>query len=636
MAKGAGNFKFKAEVRQLLEILVHSLYSNKEIFLRELVSNASDALDKVRFRQIAGEDVLSPDDELDIRITTDKDANILRVVDTGIGMTRDELVDNIGTIAHSGTADFVRQAQEAQKAEDKSQLDSIIGQFGVGFYSVFMVADEVVVTTRSATAPAESWVWKSKGEGTFTITPGAEDAPRGTTVEVHLKEDAKEYAELDRLKHIVERHSNFVSHPIFVGEDRVNTVPALWREPKFSIQQEQYDEFYKFLTFDSEGPADVIHTSADAPIQFNTLLFVPQKNTDMLSGYQGQHGVDLYVRRVLIQHQNKDILPEYLGFLRGVVDSEDLPLNISRETLQENVLLRKISSSVVKHVLSHLKKKAKNEPEKYAEFWNEHGKIFKLGYSDFANRDDFAELLRFESPASPDLASFDQYIERFKPDQKDIYYVTLSSREAAETSPHLEIFRKKGVEVLFLYEPIDEFVMDSLAMYKEHRLVSVELADLSWLEGLPDETDDEDQVADKPDAMTDEQEKTFEGLLARMKEILGERITEVRTSKRLKDSPVCLVSPDSNMTSGMQKIMRLMSKDESVPPKAMEVNPDSPLVRNLLEIYQKDSQDDYLNLATEHLYEAALLLEGYLTDPHGLVSRIQDHLTRSSGWYKGE
>lgn len=630
-AKGAGNFKFKAEIRQLLEILVHSLYSNKEIFLRELVSNASDALDKIRFRQLAGEEVLSPDTELDIHVSTDKDANILTVTDTGIGMTRDELVENIGTIAHSGTADFVRQAQEAK---DKNQLDSVIGQFGVGFYSVFMVADEVIVTTRSATSPDESWVWKSNGEGTFTITPGAEDAPRGTTIEVHLKDDAKEYADPDRLKRIIERHSNFISHPIFVGEDRVNTVEALWREPKFSIKQEQYDEFYKFLTFDSEGPADVIHTSADAPIQFNALLFVPSKSMDLLGGYQGQHGLDLYVRRVLIQHENKDILPEYLGFLRGVVDSEDLPLNISRETLQENVLLRKISQSVVKHVLSHLKKKAEKEPEKYAEFWKEHGKIFKLGYSDFAHREDFAELLRFETPAMPELTSLASYVERFKEGQKDIYYVTLSSRDAAQTNPHLEIFRKKGVEVLFLYEPIDEFVMDSLAVYKEHRMVSVELADLAWLDELPDENKSDDDST-KPEAMTEEQEKTFTVLLERIKEILGERVTEVRVSKRLKDSPVCLVSPDSHMTSGMQKIMRMMSKDESIPPKAMEVNPDSPLIRNLLEIYQKDSQDDYINLASEQLYEAALLQEGYLTDPHGLVSRIQDHLTRSSSWYKG-
>ncbi len=629
-AKGAGNFKFKAEVRQLLEILVHSLYSNKEIFLRELVSNASDALDKVRFRQLAGEDVLSPDEELGIRIGTDKEANILRVTDTGIGMTRDELVDNIGTIAHSGTADFVRQAGEAK---DKNQLDSVIGQFGVGFYSVFMVADEVVVTTRSATDPDESWVWKSDGQGTFTITPGEEDAPRGTTVELHLKEDASEYAEPSRLKRIIERHSNFISHPIFVGEDRVNTIQALWRENKFSITQEQYDEFYKFLTFDNEAPADVIHTTSDAPFQFSALLFVPSKSTDMLGGYQGQHGVDLYVRRVMIQHENKDILPEYLGFLRGVVDSEDLPLNISRETLQENVLLRKISSSVVKHVLSHLKKKAESDPEKYAAFWKEHGKIFKLGYADFTHREDFAELLRFDSPATPGMTSLAAYVERSKEGQKDIYYVTLSSRDAAATNPHLEIFRKKGVEVLFLYEPIDEFVMGSLGMYKEHNLVSVELADLSWLEALNDEEGDNGDDT-RPEAMTEEQEKGFSGLLERMKEILGERVTEVRASKRLKDSPVCLVSPDSQMTSGMQKIMRLMSKDESVPPKAMEVNPDSPLVRNLLDIYQKDNQDDYLNLATEQLYEAALLLEGYLSDPHGLVSRIQDHLTRSSGWYK--
>ncbi|WP_029896386.1 molecular chaperone HtpG [Desulfohalovibrio reitneri] len=622
--KGTGNFKFKAEVNQLLNILVHSLYSNREIFLRELVANASDALDKLRFQQLQGAEV--EDLPLQIDITCDPGNKTLTVADSGVGMTREEMVQNLGTIAHSGTAEFVKNLSESTSAE---QTRDIIGQFGVGFYSVFMVADEVAVTSKSVNDDEPAYTWKSNGQGSFSVSPVEGEVGRGTTIRISLKEDATEFAQPDRVKSTIRRHSGFVSFPVMVDGEKVNTVAALWREPKFQITREQYDEFYQALTYDTEAPLDVIHLSADAPIQFNSLFFVPKTSHDLLmGGYQGQHGVDLYVRRILIQHQNKDVLPEYLGFLRGVVDSEDLPLNISRETLQENLLLQKISRQVTKQVLSHLQKLATNNSETYEEIWNQHGKIFKLGYTDFVNKDAFAELLRFNSSHFDDdkgLTSLDDYISRMKEEQDEIYFLAGQSRQAVISSPHLEMLRRKGVEVLYLFEPIDEFVMDAVGTHKEYKLVSAEHADPAKLDKLPDT-----EEAEAAEQLSDEQHATFEGLLSRMKDILGARVTEVRESKRLKDSPIVLVSPDGSMTSSMQKIMRVMSHDESTPPRVMEVNPDNELVRNLLRMYEKDKQDPFVTLATEQLFESAMLLDGYLEDPHGLVNRVRQTLTEAT------
>ncbi|MEF2231422.1 MAG: molecular chaperone HtpG, partial [Pseudodesulfovibrio sp.] len=373
--------KFKAEVSQLLDILVHSLYTNKEIFLRELVSNASDALEKARFKATSqgAEDAVAPE----IRITADKDAGTVTITDTGVGMTREELMQNIGTIAHSGTAELTRMAKDG-----KENLDALIGRFGVGFYSVYMVADEVTVTTRSMDENAVPVAWTSDGRTDYKLQElddeTAKDLPRGTRIEVRLKPDmVSQFANTAALKHIIKKHSNFINFPIFVDDERVNTISALWREPKFQITAEQYAEFYKFLTFDSEDPFDTLHTSVDAPVQFNALMFVPKHGDDPFGMNRENRGLDLYVRRVLIEKQNKDLLPEYLGFIKGVVDTEDLPLNISRETLQDNLLMRKISSTLVKQVLDHLAKMAKDDGERYAEFWRAHGLLFKAGYMDF-------------------------------------------------------------------------------------------------------------------------------------------------------------------------------------------------------------------------------------------------------------
>lgn len=620
----AQQYEFKTEIKQLLDIITHSLYTSREIFLRELVSNASDALDKLRFEQTRSTAIVNPDLNLGISITTED--NRLIITDTGIGMTQDELVENIGTIAHSGSAEFIRQAMA-----DQASSSNIIGRFGVGFYSVFMVADNVVIRSRSFRPEAKAVEWSSDGLGTYTIAELSEDLSRGTTITVHLKEDAKEFAEKQRITSIIKKHSNFISFPILVQGEKANTVQALWRENKFSVTTEQYTEFYKFLTYDHEEPLDTLHLSVDAPVQFSALAFVPPRSADTFGFDRDNYGLDLYVRRVLIQSKNKDLIPEYLGFMRGVVDTEDLPLNISRETLQENLLIRKIATTLTKQILSHLKKLGQDK-DRYEKFWKEHSKRFKLGYADFANQEAFGELLRFNSSRHENkdgLISLDEYIETAKDGQKEIYYISGPSREAIEQNPHLEIFRAKGLEVLYLYEPVDEFVMDSLRKFKDFELKATENADIAKLDQFADTAESKE----KPAELSSEESKDLDRFLKRVQDILGDRITEARISKRLSQSPSCLVSPDGS-TSQMHKIMQLVTKDTSIPKKIFEINQDHRLVRNLLAVFAKNEQDEFVTTIVEQLYESALLMDGYLADPHKMVSRLNKLMEDSSSWYK--
>ncbi len=616
--------EFRAEIRKLLDIITNSIYTNHEIFLRELVSNASDALDKLRFETSRGTAVADPEAPLEIRIATDKEGGRLTVTDTGCGMSRDELVDNLGTIAKSGTEAFMRSV-----ADDKEAAGSLIGRFGVGFYSVFMVADRVTVTSRALAPDAVASRWVSDGSGSFAIETVEGEVPRGTTIEISLKETAKEYADPERVKAVLRKHSNFISFPILVDGEKTNTIPALWRESKFSVTPEQYKEFYQFLTYDHEEPLATIHVSVDAPVQFTALLFIPRRGPGPTAFRDAMHhGLDLYARRVLISKDVKELIPEYLGFVRGVVDTEDLPLNISRETLQENVVLRKIQSVLVKQVLDKLKNLARENPESYGEFFKAHGVPFKLGYGDFANREAFAELVRFESSATgadgPGTSLAD-YVTRARDGQKSIYYLSGPSRAALDLNPHLEIFRSKGLEVLYLYDPVDEFIMDSVRAYKDLPLKSAELAEASELEAFED-------TAAKPETpeLTKDEEGSFDDFLKKMKEILGDRVTDVRLSTRLTQSPSCLVSPDDHLTSGMQKIMRLVAKDTSIPKKTLEINRDHGLIRNLLAIYRRDAADPFIGKAVEQLYDSALLLDGYLADPHQMVARINDLLADAS------
>lgn len=624
-------FEFKAEVKQLLNILVHSLYTSREIFLRELISNASDALDKIRFKSTKGDEVADNDLPLEIKINFDDKKNTLTISDTGIGMTRDEIIENIGTIAKSGSAEFIKTLMES-----KEQANNIIGKFGVGFYSVFMVAEEVEIKSKSYIKDAKPIYWKSDGTGSYTVQELDADMKRGTEIKIKLREDAKEFAEKYRLESTIKNHSNFITFPIYIKDEKVNTVSAIWREPKSSVTNEQYNEFYKFLTYDSEPPMDIIHKSVDAPIQFSSLLFIPKKHNDFFWMNKDNYGLDLYVKRVLIQHKNKDLLPEYLGFVKGVVDSEDLPLNISRETLQENLVFTKIANSVTSQVLTYLTDKAKNKPEEYVEFWKEHGRIFKLGYSDFSNQEKYMELLRFNSSSSENkdgLISLDEYVSRLKEDQKVIYYAFGSSRESIDLDPHLDIFKNKGIEVLYLFDPVDEFVINSLRKYKEYEFESVENADLKKLKKVKDV---EDEKKEKFEKLEKDDEKHFSSLLSKMKSILGDKVTDVRKSERLSGSASCLVSEDDQMTSSMKKIMKMTNQSFGEDKKVMEINPDNKLIRNLIEVFKKDSNDPLIENATEQLFESALLLEGNLEDPHKLVKRINELLEKSSEWYLGK
>ena len=619
--------EFKAEIKQLLDILVHSLYTSREIFLRELISNASDALDKIRFESTKGTEIADKDLPLEIKINFDEKKKLLTITDTGIGMTKEELINNIGTIAKSGSAEFLKQLKES-----KADVTNIIGKFGVGFYSVFMVAEEVVIKSKSYKNDSPAVEWKSDGLGNYEIEELDEDLKRGTIIEIHLKEDAKEFAEKYKLESTIKRHSNFISFPIYLENEKVNTITALWREPKSKIKKEEYTEFYKFLSYDSEEPMDTIHVSVDAPIQFSCLLFIPKKNFDLFGFNREDYGLDLYVRRVLIQHKNKGLLPEYLSFVKGVVDSEDLPLNISRETLQENAVFAKIASSITNQVLSYLIKKGKDEPEKYAEFWKEHGKVFKLGYSDYTNMEKYTQLLRFNSSTSnnaDELTGLEEYTARIKDGQKEIYYAFGNSRDAIALDPHLEIFRQKGIEVLYLYDPIDEFLISSIRKFKDFDFKSVDSTELNKIEKLSDVTEKENKF----EKLDKDDEKQFDSLLAKIKEILGDRITDVKESKRLSDSPACVVNPDDSMSASMQKILKLTNKDLSVQKKVFEINKNHKLIRNLLKIFKSNSKDEYINNVVEELYESALLLEGSLNDPYKLVKRINQMLEQSSEWY---
>ncbi len=637
-----GERQFRAEVRKVLHILTNSLYTNREIFLRELISNASDALDKLRFRVNRGESPREPDLPLEIRISLDKDGKYLTISDTGLGMNASDLAENLGTIAKSGSEDFLNSlAREAAKgqegAEEAATADaaSIIGRFGVGFYSVFMVADKVEVISRPAfgNADEKANVWTSDGLGTFSVSEHEGPEPvRGTIIKAHLKDDCLEYAEKFRVESAIRKHSAFIPFPIFVDGEQVNTQPALWREPKSKIDDAQYADFYQALTYDAKAPLDVQHIAVDSPIQFNALLFIPDFSLDFFGADRDYWGLDLYARRVLIQHRNKELIPEYLAFLKGVVDTEDLPLNISRETLQENMVLRKINQVIVKQTLGHLEKMAKDDAEKYKRFWEMHGKVFKLGYHDFVNKERVAALLRFNSSAlaeAGDLTSLDQYIERASKGQNVFWYVTAPNREAARLNPHMELLRKKGLEVLFLYEPVDEFVMDGLGKYKEWEFKAIESATDEALAEFADK--EKPQVETSP--LTDEEKSDFDALRARMKEILGEKVKEVRISRRLAESPGVLVSPDGAMTSSMEKMLKIMQKDDSLPVKVLEINQDHPLLRSMLRIYKADRDSRVLGEMTQSLFDSCLLLDGYLKDPQVFAKRSNELLTQAAAWY---
>jgi len=619
--------EFRAEIKQLLDILIHSVYTSKDIFIRELISNAADALEKVRFHQVGGREIHSPDAPLEIRIDcqSDEEEKKLVIADTGIGMTDEEVRENIGTIAHSGATEFLQQLKAAQG--DEQQELNLIGKFGVGFYSVFMAAEKVVLTTRSAQPDAKPVRWTCEGAGSYTLEHLDEDRPRGTQIEVYLKPDEARFAEADSVKEAIRRYSNFVPFPIHIGEEQVNQTRALWREPESQVTGEQYHEFYKLISHDTQDPMLHEHCSVDAPIQFSALLFVPPTNMEVMGFGEGEVSLQLYVRRVLIDGDNKQLLPKYLRFVRGVVESEDLPLNVSRETLQENRLVMKIRDQLTRRLLDRFLTLAKEDAEEYLKFWNNFGRIVKEGYNDFGNRDKFAELLRFNSSRHNDeegRISLAEYVEAMPEEQKAIYYLSGPSREALLRDPRLELFRKHGVEVLYLTDMADEFVLANLGEYQEKPLVSADQAKPEDLKaaGGAEEADKEEEEKSEDEKASQQEQPDIQPLVARFKEILGDQVIDVRPSERLVDSPACLVGDESQPSGHMERVMRMMSKNTALPQRVLELNARHPLIGHLTRLVEQNENDPFVERACRQLFEGSMLLDGYLSDPHELVERM--------------
>lgn len=609
--------EFQAEVKELLNIVINSLYTDREIFLRELISNSSDALEKYRYISITNKDVTDPDLPLEITIEVDDKNNTITVADTGIGMTREELVENLGTIAHSGSRSFLRRMTESERNDLK-----LIGQFGVGFYSAFMVAKKVRVLTRSYRPGSEGVEWVSDGMGAYSIGP-AEGLRRGTKIILELKDDAKEFASAATIREIIKKYSNFVPFPIKLGGDKVNTIQAIWTRNKNAIKEEEYNEFYKFIANAYSEPMYRLHFSSDAPLSINALLFVPGENLERFGFGKLDPGVHLYCRKVMIQQNAEGLLPDWLRFLKGVVDSEDIPLNISRETMQDSALVARLRKVITGRFLKFLGEQAKADPEKYARFWQTFGIFLKEGAaSDFNHYKDIAPLLRFESSKSEPgkYVSLDEYVERVKENQKNIYYINGPSREAIEAGPYLEAFRMRDIEVLYTHEPVDDFVLSKLAEYRDKKLVSADQADLD----LPEPEDDKTPEGEKLEGME------LRNLMAWMKQTLGDRISEVRESKRLVESPAVLINLDKNFTSSMQRIIQVMNKDSaSIGRKALEINPAHKLIKNLAALRQKD--EEFAKMAVEQIYDNALIAAGLVVDPRGIVDRMYQILERALG-----
>ncbi len=608
------DFTFQAEIAQLLQLLSHSLYQNSEIAIRELVSNASDALDKARFTAVSS-DSIDANEPLEITIEPSKDDMRLTIRDNGIGMTKDDLVNNLGTIARSGSLDFFSKLSKEEK-----QDVSLIGQFGVGFYSAFMLANQVEVITRSH-SETTGWRWQSDGAGSFTIEP-AEVEARGTSIILHLKEElVAEYTEAVRLKFIISKYSTFVPYAIKLDGEHLNDQPPIWVEPRSSLKQEQYDEFYTYLTRRPEKPRWHLHLSSDSPFQFYSILFCPETNLERLGFGHDEHGLHLCAKRILVQNDNRDLLPEYLRFIHGLVDSSDLPLNVSREALQDNTLFRKMRKVLVKRVLDHLKKMATDEPDDYMKFYKEFGIILREGVSsDFENKEKIAGLLRFQSSHGVDaesLIALDEYIERTSDEQKQIYFLGGTDRASIERSPNLEVFRKRNLEVLYLVDPADEFVLSHVGKYNDYEIVSVDSAELSLPAAADAESDEQDKEESQPDAAG------LGMVLKLFKDALGDQVADVRKSERLTNSTCCIVNPEGGMSTQMQKVLQNSAPGFEMNKLIFEVNPMSPLVVRLCELVKNDQNNPFISDCGQQLYSNAMVQAGLAPDGDEMADRVQ-------------
>jgi molecular chaperone HtpG len=615
--------QFQAEVKQLLQLMIHSLYSNKEIFLRELISNGSDACDKLRFQAVQAPELLTEDPELRIRVSADKGSRTLTISDNGIGMSREEVIENIGTIARSGTREFLNKL-----TGDDAKDSRLIGQFGVGFYSGFIVADRVTLVTRRAGAPVDSAVrWSSTGDGTYTLE-AAGTAPRGTTVTLHLREGEDELLETWRLHGVVRRYSDHIQLPIIgqvegTGEDKtpkdevLNQASALWARPKSEISDAQYQEFYKHVAHDYEEPLAWSHARVEGRQEYTELLYIPGRAPFDLWDREPRHGIKLYVKRVFIMEDARKLLPNYLRFVRGVIDSNDLPLNVSREILQESRDIDTIRAGCTKKVLGLLEDLAANQAEKYRTFWKEFGQAFKEGAGEeHANRDKWAGLLRFRTTRSDDLdsqVSLADYIAAMKEGQDKIYYVTAESWNAARNSPHLEVFRKRGIEVLLLCDRVDEWVVSHLSEFEGKELVSVARGDLDAAR-LPG-----GEAAAAPEQTAQEDETRLKSLRDTIAKSLGERVSAVRVSHRLTESPACVVVPEGAISSHLARMLKAAGQSVPREKPILEINPDHPLIQRL----ESEADLSVVGEWSELLLDQSVLAEGgTLDDPASFVRRL--------------
>jgi TNF receptor-associated protein 1 len=604
--------QFQAETRKVLDIVINSLYTERDIFIRELVSNAADALEKFRHQSLIEKIEFDAHVPLEISIDCDDKKHTLTIADTGIGMTKEELETNLGTIAHSGSQQFFEQLAEAARKDI-----NLIGQFGVGFYSAFMAGKTVRVQTRPWDG-SEGWEWASDGGGTYTITP-CPGLHRGTKIIIELKDDAHTYASKFTIERIIQQYSTFVPFPVRVEGKKVNTVQAIWTRSKSEITDAEYNEFYKFIGTAVDEPLYRLHFSADAPLAINALVYVPKENFEILGMGRMQSGVNLYCQKVLIDQHSENILPEWLRFLKGVVDSEDLPLNISRQSLQDNALVTKLRKVLTKRFIKFLNEEAERNPETYLEFWKTFGIFIKEGVtSDYEYRTELGKLLRFESSAGEPgkMVSLAEYVARMQEGQDKIYYINGPSRAAVEYGPYVEMFKKRGVEIFYTLEPIDDFVLNHLGDYDGKKLVSADRADLS----LPEPTgDDKAEARESGEPLAADQARK---LCTWMKEILGGRIQEVKTSSRLVDSPAMIVNVDGYMTSSMERILKASGQSEAFDmgaKKEMEINTASPLIKKLASLQESDP--DFGRDVVEQLYDNAMIQAGLLVDPMEMVRR---------------
>ena len=639
VAPGPEKLQYQTEVKQLLDILAHSLYTEKDIFLRELISNASDALNRIQFEMLTNQDVTDADAELAIWLEPDREAGSLRIADSGIGMNRDELVTNLGTIAHSGAKAFLNGVEPGE-----TSVEEIIGQFGVGFYSVFMVAKEVRVTSRSHRPEETAWTWISDGGSEYELVP-TDKENRGTEIEIRLKDDC-DFADSWRLEEIVKRHSDFVSFPIYlvepaaeeedeetagdqaeaaadavetdkveagVSQTKINSQTAIWRQSPNSVAEEDYNQFFRQLAFGADDPLLHIHLVTDSPVDIRTVLFIPSKRPDDIFMAHREDGLRLYSRKILIQKHNRDLLPEYLRFVEGVVDSEDLPLNVSRETIQDNPATRQISQTLARRVLRELDRLAGRDVEAYDRFWDQFGMFIKAGLAtDFERRDSLIGLLRFKSTKSgDDWITLEQYAERMPANQKSIYYVEAPDLDAARRSPHLDYYSAHDLEVLYFSDPVaDAYLSMSLMDFREMKLVNVDSADVE----VPDTAGDEEAPAEAGEAL--------QGLVERFKEVLGERVEDVRSSSLLVENPSRLVYAGESMSRAFERMSNLMGQEAPQQKRILELNPDHELVRNLKARQEADAADPLLTELIEQVYDNALLLEDMHPDPAAMTERI--------------